>query len=253
MKNDIELISNWFQDNNLKLNVSKTKILVIDNHNNENLKHFLGINFNGELIKREKSIKYLGLIIDEKLTWNDHVKLLKNKLISMAFAIYRINKIIPKKQLWLLYNAHFMSHLSYLNPIWNKCNEYHLNEIQILQNKIIKTIENKPKLTSTVTLYKDKLNIRNFNFLNTVTIIQKIKLNKIKCNINLNTVGNIQRTFLRNILDFRPNFFKKQGCKKSLLSNGILLYNTLPNEIKNIENINQFKNATKKYLLNKSE
>lgn len=94
-----------------------------------------------------------------------------------------------------------------------------------------------------------KMPFLNFNFLNTVLTIQKIKMNKIKCNIQLNTVGNVQRTFLRNILNYRPHFFKKQGCKKSLLSNGISLYNKLPNEIRNIQKITQLKNASKMYLL----
>lgn len=132
---DIQIIYDWFRDNQLQLNVSKTKIMIIDNHRNEDIKHWIGINFNGELIKKETSIKFLGLTIDDKITWNDHLNQLKNKLNAICFAVYKMRKIVPKHKLWLLYHAHFLSNIYYLNPIWNGCKEQTINEMQRLQNK----------------------------------------------------------------------------------------------------------------------
>lgn len=118
-----------------------------------------------------------------------------------------------------------------------------------LQNKIIKTIENKPRLTPINQLYIDKLNIRKFNFYQTVLTIHKIKLKKLKVQGNFELVGNIQRRFLRNILNYRPNFFRKEKCKKSLISNGIRLYNSLPQNIKEIDNIKHFKQNVQQYII----
>lgn len=233
----------------MHLNVNKTKIMLIDNHNNEETKHFLGVNYQGNLIKRENSIKYLGLTIDEKLNFNEHVTKLKNKLSSIGYAIYRMKNMLPKKQLWLVYNAHFLSHLSYLNPIWNACNEQHLKEIQRTQNKIIKSIEGLPRLTPTISLYTNMLNTKEYNFLQTVSTIQKIKLKKIKCNIQLNLVGSIGRT-LRNAFDYRTIFVKKNKYKKSLLSHGLNTYNKIPNDTKNIEDINIFIKTVKQQIKN---
>lgn len=74
VKHDLNMIDQWCKEKFLNLNISITKLLIINNHKNEELNHFIGINYNGELIKSEKSIKYLGLVIDEKLNWTDHIK-----------------------------------------------------------------------------------------------------------------------------------------------------------------------------------
>lgn len=82
------------------------------------MKHFIGLNFNGELIKTETKIKFLGLTIDNKLTWDEHTKQIKTKLNSICFAIlYKMRKIVPKNKLWLLYHAYFLSIIYYLNSI----------------------------------------------------------------------------------------------------------------------------------------
>lgn len=120
MKHDLKALTEWFEANYLKLNLAKTKTLLIDNHQNDETKHFIGINFDGDLIKRERTLKYLGLTIDDKVTWNDHIDILKRKLTAICFAIYRIRKLVPKTKLWMIYHAHFMSHISYMNAIWNK-------------------------------------------------------------------------------------------------------------------------------------
>lgn len=143
-----------------------------------------------------------------------------------------------------------MSHIAYLNPIWNVCNEQLINELQVLQNKIIKSIENKPKLTRTHTLYTNKLNIRKYNFLQTVITINKIKNKKMKFNYKFQYVGEIQNNFLRNIFNYnyRPNFFKKEKYKKSILANRLNNYNKIPNDIKNNVNERKFKQIVEKML-----
>lgn len=133
MTQDVEKIQNWCDNNQLKMN---------RNHKNiPNDEHFIGLNYKNQLIKREKSLNYLGLTIDENMSWNEQVNKLKEKIIPISFAIYRARKIIPRKLLWMIYNSNFLSHISYLNPIWNGCAEKYISGIQRLQNKIIKTIE----------------------------------------------------------------------------------------------------------------
>lgn len=83
--------------------------------------------------------------------------------------------------------------------------------------------------------------------MHTALAIHKIKLKKIKYNYELK-MNNTTRN-LRNILSYRPVFFKSNRCKNSLQSNGINLYNSLPNDIKNEPNIKIFKNKLNKYLL----
>lgn len=249
MQNDLKQLSEWLEINQLTLNITKTKILLLNNHRNIEMEHFIGMNFDGGLIKRETEIKYLGLIIDEKLSWTEHVNKIINKLSAISFAIYRMKKIVPKKLLWNIYHAHFMSHITYLNPIWNGCSQQLINRIQRLQNRVIKTIENKHRLTPTSILYENRLNIKKYGQLQTIITIHKIKINQFKFNGQLNQINSIHNRILRNIWDYRPKLFKKEKCKMSIQSNGTTLYNRLDNDIKQINEIIRFKKNVEKYLI----
>lgn len=247
---DIKIIHEWFNDNHLKLNIKKTKIMLIKTKNEEEMQHFIGINFDNKLIERVNSIKYLGLTIDDKLSWDEHVDTIKGKLIPICAAIFKIRNYIPRKILWQIYNAHFLSHINYLNQIWMHTKEQNINDLQRIQNKFIKIIENKHRLTPTETLYRDKMNIKKIMKYNIIILVHKIKLNICKFNFTLNTVQSVQNKFLRNILNYRPLFFKKEKCRSSILSKGMNFYNETPIDIRNINNIRLFKAKLKEYIVN---
>lgn len=132
--------------------------------------------------------------------------------------------------------------------MWNVCSKYNINTLQRIQNKVIKTIECKPRLTSSASPYTDRMNIRNYRTLQTLITIEKIRIGRLKFDFPLNIVGNHQRT-LRNMLNFRPSFFRTEKCKNSLLSNGVCLYNKLDNLTKEERNIEHFKKRVTSMLL----
>ena len=73
----------------------------------------LNIKLNGTKLSKVKSTKFLGVVIDDQLTWEPQVEYLKAKLISSIVTIKRIKPFIPKTEYEKVYNALFMSHLSY--------------------------------------------------------------------------------------------------------------------------------------------
>lgn len=157
MVEDMEKIQIWCSAQQLKINISKTKLMIMDNHRNiPNQEHYLGLNFNNQSIERVKQLNYLGLVFDNRLTWNELVSKLRDKRILINFAIYKAKNTIPKKQLWMIYDANFLAHINYLNPIWNKAADLQINSLQRLQNKVVKTIECKSHLTPTNSLYSEK-------------------------------------------------------------------------------------------------
>jgi len=53
-------------------------------------------------IKREHSVKYLGVIMDEKLKWSSHLKHIETKLAFASSVIYKTRNILPINTLKLL-------------------------------------------------------------------------------------------------------------------------------------------------------
>ena len=79
---DFENIAIWFQGNKLAKNESKAKFtLFYKSWDKDNLPLKLPIvKINNFKMKSTKSIKFLGIMVDENLTWNDHIPILENKL-----------------------------------------------------------------------------------------------------------------------------------------------------------------------------
>ena len=208
MQKDLKILTEWFDKNLLKINLKKTNFIVFNNFRTvPDLGQLPGIFFNGCFIQRLEKIKYLGAWFDSNLNWSEHVNNLKLKLLPLNFMIYRNRKILPKKDLWLLYNSYFLSQINYLNPIWTRCSEQKLSELQRLQNKIIKNILFLPRQTASTSLYESRLDIRKYSILQTLLTVFKIKHNLIKHNLNINEIEQPVYNF-RNYHNIRPRFFR---------------------------------------------
>ena len=77
---EMNKIANWLNVNKLSLNTTKTKLILFRSRNKKS-KHDLKISINKENIKQVKNITFLGIIIDEFLTWRDHIDLISKKAL----------------------------------------------------------------------------------------------------------------------------------------------------------------------------
>ena len=91
-------------------------------------------------LKRVTQVKFLGVIIDEKLSWEPQIDYLKQKLISSIVVIKRIKKFIPKNEYLKLYDALFKSHLSYCISCWGGISKYKLESLFSIQKRCIRLL-----------------------------------------------------------------------------------------------------------------
>ena len=73
---------------------------------------------NHEIIKRVDKAKYLGINIDESLSWKEQYKAIKNKLKGGLSTLKKLKNILPQRKLDQVYKALFESHLRYGNVVW---------------------------------------------------------------------------------------------------------------------------------------
>ena len=79
---ELQKISEWFWANKLSLNEDKTTFTLFHRiQDSDNLPlHLPILKINDYDIKRSFSIKFLGVLVDEHLSWTDHINILENKL-----------------------------------------------------------------------------------------------------------------------------------------------------------------------------
>ena len=71
-------------------------------------------------IKRENSVKFLGVIIDENLTWKNHIGVVENKISKNIGAFYRASHLLDFKNLLKIYFSFIHIYISYVNIAWAK-------------------------------------------------------------------------------------------------------------------------------------
>lgn len=247
MQKDLETLNSYFINNSLQINILKTNYMIFGKYSD----NILNLTINQTPITKVESMKYLGLMINSKLTWVQHADNVIKNISPYCGVLYKLNKILDKNILMNIYYAHINSRLLYLNIIWSSIPHYKQKEINILQNKSIKAIMSLPRLTPTHLLYNEK--ILPFEMLSKyelIVIIYKIINNKIKHNINLirNTDIHDHNTRYSSQLHIDINNTQRFGTN-SFLNRGKTIYNNIPDELKNISNTQQFKSQLKQYLM----
>ena len=128
---ELSQINDWFLPNKLSLNVEKTNICYFINlqiKKNISLK-LPSLQLNGNIIERENSLKFLGVILDEHLTWKKHIQLIENKVSKNVGALYKTSELINSKRLRSIYVFFIHSYINYANIAWASTNKTKLKKL----------------------------------------------------------------------------------------------------------------------------
>ena len=89
--------------------------------------NLIALRVGDKLIRRTKEVKYIGITVDERLTWGDHIDYISTKTRGNIGAIKRIRNSLPKEYLEMLYKTIVKPHVRYCNTVWGHCGDTLLN------------------------------------------------------------------------------------------------------------------------------
>ena len=87
-----------------------------------------GLKIGGEPIRRVEGARFLGVWIDEGITWNEHIDKVRSKVGQLLGIIGRSSGTIGKESLLKLYNALVLPHLQYCLMAWGDFQGNHNNK-----------------------------------------------------------------------------------------------------------------------------
>ena len=96
----------------LSLNTQKTFYLVF--HRAKIKDHDISIRIDGSTLNRSRNIKYIGVIIDHKLNWCEHIAHVKNMVSNGIGILYKAKQFPDKKSLHNLYYSYIYPYLIYI-------------------------------------------------------------------------------------------------------------------------------------------
>ncbi len=144
-------ISCWMKDHHLQLNLAKTELLVVSA--NPSLHHNFTFQLGSSTITSSKTARNLGVVIDDKLNFSDHIA---KTARSCRFALYNIRKIRPflsEHATQLLVQALVLSRLDYCNALLAGVPANSIKPLQLIQNAAARLIFNEPKRTHVTPLF----------------------------------------------------------------------------------------------------
>ena len=114
---DLKNVTNWLQANKICLNVSKIEVVLFKS--SRKLTDVpLKLELNGKRLYPTNSVKYLGININENLTWKQHISDIAIKLNKANGILSKLRHFIDRKTLKSMYHAIFEPHSYYPSFVW---------------------------------------------------------------------------------------------------------------------------------------
>ena len=135
---DLKVLYNWLLANKISLNRDKTEVIFF--HKPGERPPNIKLKINGHRIYPSKSIKYLGMYLDETLNGSFHTKILSTKLKRANGMLCKARHFTSSEDLRTLYYAIFSSHLTYACQIWGQVTNSFNEKIFKLQNRAMRII-----------------------------------------------------------------------------------------------------------------
>ena len=138
---DMIKICDWLKANKLSLSAIKTELMLLGTTRNiRKLDSLLAIRIDSHLIRRVYKSRYLGLIVDDKLSRTEHIAYISAKIRLNIGVLKRSKRHIPNDTLIMLYLTLVELYLRYCNTTWGNCGATLLNRLQTLENSAARVI-----------------------------------------------------------------------------------------------------------------
>ena len=115
----------------------------------------ISLNIDGNLITEVSSTKFLGVYLDNKLTWKKHIDYITAKVSRGFGLISKAKKLLNADALLTLYYSFLYPYLCYCNHVWGSTYVSNLQKLIVLQKKIIRMISGSGFRDHTDPLFKN--------------------------------------------------------------------------------------------------
>lgn len=251
LQSSIDNLQDWSNKWLLKLNKKKCKIISFGRNISDGYVYDLTENNSKYQLERVSQITDLGVILDSRLTFSQHIQTKINKAYSMIGLLRRNFDRMSISSFTVLYKSMVRSHLDYCNSVWApylKSDTEDLEKIQKRATKILPALRNLsyPDRLKRCGLPTLKFRRIRGDMIETFKILTGKYDSKVAPNFALvgstSTRGNDYKLQnARTHYDLRKHFFTNRVTN---------IWNSLPNDIVKVDSTNQFKNRLDKFWQN---
>ena len=206
---------------------------------------------NDKPVTRYSSFPCLGVELDERMSWENHIDTICRKVGSGIGIIKRVKPFVPSQTLQNLYNSLVLPYFDYCSPLWDNCGSMLKEKLQKLQNRAarIMTGANYDVRSTDLLHAMSWKNLNDRHKMNKSVLMFKILNNHSAPNFKdkfITRDTNLSNYNLRNAdINFSVPKPRTEYLKKGFGYSGAVLWNSLPTQAKQTESLSSFKNLIK--------
>ena len=234
-------IQQWFQENGLVLNTGKSSYVLFKNKNKPDIEPC--VLMGDEVLERAESAMFLGISVDEALTWSSHVEQLCKRLSSSIFLLRTMRSYCDTALLTSLYHSLFVSLARYGILNWGGGPAFNLHRVLLLQKRAVRILGGLRRRESCRQIFKDfkLLTVASMYILDAVTYVVKNKVGQ--------TAHEVTGRVTRQAQDYFVEPYRLTSSRYNPQHAGQYLFNHLPDSLKKLKNEKSFYKELKNYLV----
>lgn len=207
LQRDVLQLAKWCDENRLHLNVNKCSVVSFTRRKDRTFQHFQ-YRINNAVLPRAKTVKDLGILFDDKLSFNIHVRSIITRASKLLGFICRSLKSFENMHTHIvLYNTYVRNILEYGSAIWNPYYHIYTNIIENVQRKFTRILCYKFKITYND--YEDRLNKLEMTslFYRRLYFDEMLLYKIISKNLNTNLTASFNVHIPNRVTRFAPIFY----------------------------------------------
>lgn len=251
LNEELVKISQWTDVNKLSLNTQKTKYIVFTKPRSS-ITIEAPLLLNNDVITRLHHVNFLGVLIDDKLTWNVHISHISKKISKGIGIICKAKKVMECKTLRTLYFSFIHPYITYGIEIWGRSAAVHLNTILRLQKKAVRLIKSVNRWSESAPLFLDLeiLTVYQIYQYQVLTFLYKFKKQTLpSIFFNFFEKLNPNRDTRNNSL-LRVPLMNSSYSQRSLRYQGVLVWNNNVNKLHFDITYVTFKKQVRQHIMN---
>ena len=252
-------VHEWYESNKLVINTSKSNVMILTTR--QMLSHMTDTDLNVHIGNHEllqcNNIKYLGVDIDNVLSWDIQTDSISKKLVFIISRLSRLKPVLPSHMLMYIYTSIIQPKIDYAISIWGYTTAHNINKVQRLQNRAARIL----------TGNYDYANTRGIDLVKTLGLMNvSQRRDYFMIMLMFKSIHGLLPNYLCDEMTMQRDIAERttrssidnnvhvphitlECCKHAFAYRGPVLWNALPDNIKKCESVNGFKQCLKLHVV----
>ena len=215
--------------------------------------HAFCIHMNGKPVSQVDTTEFLGVYIDSRLTWNEHIHYISKQVSKGIGIMTKLKFMLPQNIMRSIYLSLVYPYLTYCSTIWSGTTKSNLSRLHVLQKRAVRTIAMAKSRSPTSPIFA-KLNILKLNDIfevNIAAFTYRYQNSLLPSRFEDFYVFNqsVHSYNTRHATDIRIGNVRRTKYKHCLKYRSAKIWNNLPDDMKFCKTIASFRKRMTKHFI----